>query len=402
MLDLNPAIRRSAMSVADEIKERLRHAETLDSLAPNDGGLNGFAGTGLLFAASAAGTCPSEDRESARLHLKRASKVTWSGPGLFSGIGGLLFSARQALNNDDCYEKLCSSCIGAVRDSFDRSFSGATFRPAIYFNEYDIMTGWAGTLIAVAEGSDALLASDIASYLDWIFKEPARWRASGIIANSMRHNVLNLSMAHGLAGVVSALVIAEQPASLVERCADVLIDLCTGNDASRWSAIIDHRGESWGPAGLAWCYGVAGLSTALYAAGTYAGRLDLCDKAAIALKGALLRQLGEQKIDAALCHGLMGIAVVCSAFTEWEPEDTIYSEVAQRIVQQIVALFDRSVEFGYEFPHANGMSRSPQLLDGSAGIALGLATLCGEASARWTQILGIPFNLRSSRTEVRK
>ncbi len=198
---------------------------------------------------------------------------------------------------------------------------------------------------------------------------------------------LNLGVAHGVAGVVSVLaaVIAR---GWGERGDEALLMRCT-------EQLLAHEASgpppyrfpytAGGQAGrLAWCYGDLGISVALLQASRALGRADWERVAQTTAESAARVDLEASKVvDASLCHGAIGAGVVLG----WLAQQL----QSQAVRDAAVSWFERAALFGrpegrfagFQFKVPTGWEDNVSILEGAAGVALGLEAACQAEQPAW-------------------
>ncbi|MET9450431.1 lanthionine synthetase LanC family protein [Streptomyces cinerochromogenes] len=212
---------------------------------------------------------------------------------------------------------------------------------AVAFPDYDLISGPAGTLLALcatapAEPPPRPLAEHLALLCDE--DELGRLR-TGHYAHHPHlawvHGRVNTGMGHGVAGVVTALTAAlRRTGPDTDLAAGVAAAL---GRATRWlvrQAYDDERGiRTWPGAGLghpparrahprqAWCYGTPGVAWALWDAADALGDAAAADWAAAAFTtlaehyDETFHLYGDTPADRlGLCHGAAGVLAVADAF----------------------------------------------------------------------------------------
>ena len=132
--------------------------------------------------------------------------------------------------------------------------------------------------------------------------------------------IYDLGLAHGIAGIVSLACVALSAGIETERAAGMIAGAVrwmrsTRRDgASRFPVAVDRDGGAIGPATtrLGWCYGDLAVAIAFAHAGARLGDRALQAEAHELMHHVLAsRTVDDGKVvDAALCHGAMGIAQI--------------------------------------------------------------------------------------------
>lgn len=388
MLELSTPIAIAARKASNWLLERIGNEELVAPHYSADGGLGSYAGSALAFAMLGRARAHTGDLETANRLLAAATRIEWKRAGLYDGLSGTLLVASHARREPEEYGGLCRSILRNLHADYSELCGGTDYLQPSRWTQYDLITGWAGTLIAVSSCGDESLSEMIAGYLLWLFEKPERWALDGIITAAPVHRVLNLSLSHGLAGVVAAFVIARRAHSEIEYLAELLVDYCSEGSGRTWCGARILGGERIVEAGMTWCYGIAGISAALCMAGIVLQREDLCERAIRAFE--MTRELYRPNSlpDSALCHGRMGLALVSAMLGRCANEEA-YDALARALVEEILADFNPELNFGFYCSSKFASTDAPCLLSGGGGIALGLLTLLGDVPATWMNALGI-------------
>ncbi|HVQ97034.1 MAG TPA: lanthionine synthetase LanC family protein [Mycobacteriales bacterium] len=263
---------------------------------------------------------------------------------------------------------------------------------AVGWADYDLMTGPAGVLLALASlpapapAEIRPLAEHLAGLTGDLDRLRVRRHAGDGQAAQLGH--LDHGLAHGLAGVVAAMTAAArlfgpEPPGL-RRAAHRL----------RAMSYVDSTGvASWPPSSAgadpsrpvhrqAWCYGAPGVAWALWDAGQLLGDAELTGFAAAAMASLcaawdddryLYGELGDRL---GVCHGAAGVLAVADAFARHaghQPAGGLRTHLRGRIDP------DRIAELG---------RTDLTMLNGAAGVLAVLTTVDG-GRRDWLPVLGL-------------
>ncbi len=379
---LSREVSDAAIDIAELVARRLSTARSLGR------GLCGPAGISMLYAALAEAT---NDVEYARLAHHFLSQAASSGEPpirrLFSGVDGLLAAATYASRIDPLYARLANRCEVAV----EQSPSPELGKP-LSFDVYDIVSGWAGDCLAFYMRPPSVAKRQSLNYLIWLTAgERDRWSCPHPL-DRLGAPRNDLGMAHGIAGVLSALTLISPEGSPVHDAAIKQIAAWIAAntiDASSpcWGGYIDPRGQQ--PARAAWCYGTPGVAAALFQAAVRINDIPLQQLAIDALE----RQ-SEAPIDTwgmkdhAICHGSMGNALIFASVGVASGNLALLN-IAEQLVTRVVDSFNKNYPYGYLGASLDEAEGAANLLEGASGIALSLLTLACRADPSWMVYFGL-------------
>ena len=349
-------------------------------------GLAGYAGLALAFMALHEAT--EDGRYAAAMHdALRAATQLDDEPriGLFDGISGLRAAADLASAIEPRYQKIVGQCDAYVNERLP-------LRPvaAESFSTFDVIDGWAGIRLSRAARGTAE-PDRTSGLLAWLCEDASRWRCVHP-ARSSASPENDLGMAHGIAGVLSALALTlgdlGGAREVAVAAAWQLLDCGRHNDGVvAWPASMQDAGES--ALRSAWCYGAPGSAIAIYQLARAAADVEL----EMCALDALIR-IGKQPVSygategQAICHGNAGVALIYASAAHASGVDAL-ADAAMRTVS---GLLDADARDGgrYVYVAPNG-ERFDYIdeLNGAAGVALTLLTLAGACSSAWMRLHGL-------------
>ncbi|MER5334635.1 lanthionine synthetase C family protein [Micromonospora sp. NPDC002717] len=199
--------------------------------------------------------------------------------------------------------------------------------------------------------------------------------------------IVNLGIAHGIAGPLALLSFAQRDGVTVPGTTEAAEGIARLFIEYR---MLDEFGPYW-PAGItvqdgaivpysegrmrdAWCYGSFGVARAMQVAGEAFGRPDWVQEAVAAANAAVRAAEARPELvtDFALCHGWAGIlhTVQCMAA---DTADAELAAAAERMARRVLSGFDPDSAFCYvENSMPPVAADRPGFLLGAAGIALAL------------------------------
>jgi lantibiotic biosynthesis protein len=252
--------------------------------------------------------------------------------------------------------------------------------------EFDLIQGISGlTALLLSREETPPIAVEALGYLVYLAHPlisagrelPGWWSTDGPGRETTPGGHANNGVAHGVAGILSALAIAARTgvrADGQEAAIDVFASWLETWGASWWITLPQlSAGMPPQPAPLrpSWCYGTIGIARALQLAGLAAGN----DSRRQAAEDAALAALGDparlaRVTDASLCHGWAGILTVTQAIAADSPAPERFAAPVRlardRLATEIAAL------------------PKPGFLEGRAGAQLALD---GTDSTGWTRAL---------------
>jgi hypothetical protein len=353
--------------------------------------------------------------------------------GLFSGLSGLAFAARQLSRHGTRYRKLLATIEQALlpqttilADNLSGQKQGASV------SQFDVISGLSGIGAYLLSRRDEpgpvetlrdILRCfvELTKYQDGIprWHTPASfmWNDEVMLRQYPDGN-LNCGMAHGIPGPLALLALAHLsgvsvegvPAAIV-RVAQWLSDnrlydywgvnwptavpLTSGEDSAEKKAgfngteqpPVTASSPPLSPSRTAWCYGSPGIARALWLAGEALGHQSYRDLAIAAMEAVYRRPLRARGIDSpTFCHGVAGLMQITLRFAN----DTglpVFNEAAGALADQLLSLYDPQSLLGYKSiePSGQGVDR-PDLLDGSSGVALVLLAAATDNEPTWDRL----------------
>jgi hypothetical protein len=214
----------------------------------------------------------------------------------------------------------------------------------------------------------------------------------------------DLGTAHGvpgvlgvLAGAVAAGVVPETAGRLLDGAWRWILDHRLPPDAPTSFAYSIHRDRPAVPARSAWCYGDPGVAAAMYAAARQVGRADwMADALAIARRAAVRPAAQCGCVDAALCHGTAGLALIYDRM--WQATgDALFASAARQWFRDTLARRRPGTGIaGYQayYPglgagEETGWVDDASFLTGAEGVGLALLAGISTIEPAWDRLLAI-------------
>jgi hypothetical protein len=363
----------------------------------------------------------------AREHLQLAAHAAEAFPelplGLFSGLSGLAFAARQLSRGGTRYLSLLNSldrstCLRTIAAA--RSLRG---RQGVSFAEFDVISGLSGVgayllcrldeprmrmaLSSIVEGLVDLL-SEVDGLPRWY--TPAHLLGDEKTREYCPHGNLNFGLAHGVPAPLAMLSLAHAAgvsvpglAEAIARTADwlcetrfddawginwpVVLPLIQTDMANGGRLEVPGLRSADGPSRCAWCYGSPGIARALWLAGEALDREDYRDLAISAMKAVFLRPIAVRRIDSpTFCHGVSGLLAIALRFSH-DVGGTVFSDEIGALVQQLLDSYRPGSLLGFRHLETrDNQMDQPGLLEGAPGVALALLASATNAEPAWDRL----------------
>ncbi|MDB4967248.1 MAG: Lanthionine biosynthesis cyclase LanC [Myxococcales bacterium] len=372
------ALERAAAARIDALTRELSMRE------PQNGTLqSGSAGHALLFA-YAHRRFPDRGWDTvAQRRLDHAlatlADAPPADPWLVSGLSGIAWVAahlgRERLVEAPDLAAVDETLLGLVQSNW----------PA----HYDLLGGLGGIALYACESPHPLASSlleAIVRRLDAAAEhssrgatwrtEPARLRLSRF--REVADGILDLGVAHGAAGLLTALATAalrgtDGARRLLDEVTRWLIDqrLPPGS-----AALFPWHADGVEPARAGWCYGDPGIAAALAAAGDAVGDASWLAVACDAVRATASATSSGLSVRAAgLCHGVAGLAHLFGRLYRTTGNAEAAS-MARLWLERAVA-----AQIGPEIPS--------DLFNGAVGVALALLGAIDERDPSWDRVLAV-------------
>ncbi|MBQ4839040.1 lanthionine synthetase C family protein [Pseudoalteromonas luteoviolacea] len=204
----------------------------------------------------------------------------------------------------------------------------------------------------------------------------------------------NLGLAHGVPGMIGALLPALKVPSLQARVAKLVSGACdwllenqTGHNHAP-SCYGSCAGEDEPNSRLGWCYGDITIALILARAGQALDRPSYVDRALEIALHATKRDAKSGYInDAGLCHGFVGLALIFQIVNQCMPNPQLVKATQYWVDYSLNEYRERGLEALYSF---NGLTKEHEVdygfLMGFAGIGCGLVSLLDD-DVSWTDCL---------------
>lgn len=203
--------------------------------------------------------------------------------------------------------------------------------------------------------------------------------------------VYNLSLSHGMAGIISFLLRCVQydnfkAKSLLKQV--VLFYMNNTNPPTyfstfpKWITPQNERTES----ALSWCYGDPGIGCALYKAGTVLGDSKLVKLAIQTLEKCAFRISNESSkvYEANFCHGSSSLCHI-NQYIYQQTQIPCFKKAAIFWLNATISKCCNGYYAGYELPDLNQYSNPVSLLTGLSGVGLTLLAAIYNKFPTWNE-----------------
>jgi hypothetical protein len=406
-----------ARAVVDEIAEALDGERTW-SIDPSLG--DGQLGRALLFGYLA--RARREPRWSVRaiVVLNQVVERLNGQPideSLFGGVAGVGWAIEHLGRH-----------LGAPADDQDEDANEAidhlllqALEERPWPGEYDLLFGLAGLGVYALERTDRPGGRACLERVIEHLADTAEPQGSGLAWRSPPHRLspeerirspqgyFDVGVAHGAPGVASVLAGACAAGVAVERARPLLDGVMRWLEGCRLPGDNPHafphrqhdlhRGAA---SRVAWCYGDPGVAAALHSVARAVDDQRLRDEAlAIARRAAGQPPEGSGVLEAGLCHGAGGLAILFHRLWH-DSDDPLFAEAARRWYAQVLELHTpgagvggvRSLSARVPEGEAAGLEwywreDDGGFLTGAAGVALSLLAGLGGPEPRWDRLLAL-------------
>ena len=284
---------------------------------------HGAAGFAVFLAYAYATGTVANARESALKYLEIAiNKVVQEpmGPSLYSGFTGIAWAAEHVADLlGESADDLNAEVDSVVKDYVSKS---------PWIHDFDLINGLVGLGVYGLErrkssSADLALEMIVERFYELAehTEDGVRWFTSPDLFTeeqkaSVPEGYYNLGLAHGIPGIIALLAkifaagIARDKAGwLLERAVPWLLQQRLPAGGNSCFPTFLRRNKALSDSRLAWCYGDAGLATAVLLAARKVGVRAWENQALAILKRAAVRPPQTSGVkDACFCHGSAGLA----------------------------------------------------------------------------------------------
>lgn len=345
---------------------------------------------------------------------------------LFGGAGGALLAYVIATSCDERWRSTAELMAENLADQ-TLALDSVPDEGDLADSDYDLISGRAGTLVAISIASQLFRDSDVImaaqnrifddigellcrgkTFADTTWIDPKYYPHEDYI-KEFPSGYFNLGMAHGLPGLLVALASAkmtgrraEQQHRLIEGLARVIQESAsedgfglawpTGCPRDGWRTGIAPTSGRGVP--NAWCYGAPGISVALARAGVTLGDKQLIQTAHAAMLSALNRAVVTGSLESmspTFCHGIAGI-LACSVSVLGSSGLQNATSPQYKVAASLLSKANKDCPLIFQdFEEPDQYLDNPTVLQGAAGIALALTLVRNERQAPpgWQNMFGL-------------
>jgi len=385
--------------------EDLPEAQTLFKVAL----AGGWPGYSLFYSYGARAFPDDDDEEIAAEFLSQTiqsiskQRLNFSLYGGYTGVAWTLEHLREQLV-DESEEDLNADIDESLKEHLSQS---------PWLADYDLIGGLVGYGVYALERLPRSSAKEILELIAERLDETATRNADGIAWHThpsllpdwqrkiCPDGYYNLGLAHGIPGIIALLggmcangVAVEKARPLLNGSVNWLLKQKL--IGSKWSSFTTWKAEGLerDEAHLAWCYGDAGLSAALFCAARAVGEKAWEEEALNIIRRAALRPFEEAGTrDVGICHGAAGLAHIFNRFYQATHEN-IFKEAATRWFERVLEMrVHKDGIAGFAAFHVEDdlqtpcWTAEPGLLEGAAGVALALLGAITDVEPNWDRML---------------
>ena len=312
------------------------------------------------------------------------------------GIGWFLEYLNQAVQEDyddslcEGFDKLVAARLGVDnwRDEIELVFglSGV----AAYLSRRQKKTDQTQLFTTLVEHFESLAINKPDLGVTWSQPANSVYRFD---KSNLDKEEVNLGLAHGVPGVICALIPALKIKTLTERvsqlltwgCDWLLIQKCNEKEVGSYFSYSCCTKEK---SRLAWCYGDLTIALTLARVGNAIGNSYYLEQAKLISEHASKRDISSSGVvDAGVCHGSVGLALIFKL---------LYQELSEDYLNEASLIWlDYSLGL-YQSEGVSGMNKfnlkeekyeeALGLLEGYSGIGLALLSFLGQ-EPDWTDCL---------------
>ncbi|MER5440814.1 lanthionine synthetase C family protein [Streptomyces sp. NPDC002790] len=325
------------------------------------------------------------DLSTARRHLSQATAhgvSTGSNASLFHGAPALEFVLARAHGAGDDVRAAVDRVVDARLAAAQRRQAAGAL-PGLA--EWDLIRGLTGLAALLLSRPAAPRLPDVLSHLVALAHRirgggrtlPGWWSAVGPDGEAMAGGHGNNGMAHGIAGPLAVLSLAQLEGASVPGQEQAISTFATWLDRHGdhyWSTTAhldaDQPPEAE-PARQSWCYGQTGIARAQQLAGLALDDPNRRQTAENTLASVLTDPLQLARItDSTLCHGWAGLLVLTRVVAADSPDPARFTPVVQDLHRRLAATWEHLPKPGF--------------LEGRAGAQLALRS---ADPSGWTRAL---------------
>ncbi|MFA7337079.1 MAG: lanthionine synthetase C family protein [Candidatus Obscuribacterales bacterium] len=335
------------------------------------------------------------------LALKSDDSYAINSLALHGGIAKLGFAAHLLSKSGVRYQSILKAIDSLVikRALENVSRLKLQYHSQLRASDYDLIVGLCGTAVYLLSrdvDETRLTLQEVIATLVLIssngFKIRGNYRVGFTAADaSFELGLIDLGLAHGLAGVLATLSLAYSNNCVVDglevairQIAELLINNTTKNlEEAKWPyAIALDKQEELIPSDCgsrdAWCYGAPGIARSLWLAGTALNEDVFREFAMSAIENVAQRLIVEGVPRCpSFCHGKAGLLQIFLRFSI-DTGSEVACQMLCHLFDELMQDFDLEAPLGFRSLSIGGCTiDDPTILNGACGIALVLLA-CGS------------------------
>lgn len=320
-------------------------------------------------------------------------------PGICRGLSGIGWLFELILQEqEDCYNPEFNRVVDLHLENLTNDYK---WRGEIeYVMGLSGLSVYAGRRLLKNEGHRLL--SNIVNYYYHSFisikKDQISW--STPVGSVYRFNNLtngneyNLGIAHGVPGIILSLIPALNMSALKDKSTEMIYKACNwlidqqecqgGKSSNFYGYLAGDNGNSR----LGWCYGDLGIALTLARAGNALNNVYIKEQALrIAISAAQRDVYSAQVVDAGICHGSSGLAIMFYFINDILPHPKL-QEAIHYWTGQIILSYKVQGLKGLDFyvSYDNQFESNRSILNGYSGIGLVLLAML-DIEPNWGDLL---------------
>ncbi|MFR0638574.1 lanthionine synthetase LanC family protein [Arthrobacter sp. LS16] len=381
---------------------------------------NGHAGLATLFATLAAEPHwqGANYQAAAVEHMAAAMQATTNDPitgnDLYSGSSGLAFALNLCAEVEPRFSRARDAArLAALKHGMEEY--SVQRADGVAPEDYDVISGpsgYLGWLLNLPMDLSADAIDIVTDTMLKIFEEGPgdsllpKWRIlPELTLEEERLKIApdgytDMGLAHGIPGSMAALSLLPAPSQRIKETVWQLAQWIISQRSSdmfglNWPSIVPvgevpKGNQSWKHSRTAWCYGSPGVLSALSLAQNRFPEFELGDLIAEGTHALASRVITTQQFSTpTLCHGSAGVAVVLR-YLQFEQKEALLEEALQSACEHLLSHVDEDAPFGVrEVEPGNQRVDNPTLLNGAAGVALGIHAVLSSKRQPWTRMMMI-------------
>lgn len=325
----------------------------------------------------------------------------------YSGVGLLLSSlSKLGVKSDNLKSEIDDKIVKATNEKVEKCLDNIN-NNEVDFSDYDVIQGLSSVLRYLIENNYNDKTSDLIGKIVHYFISLTEVKeADGSlipnyfikqdkiiaerIAEMYPHGVLDLGLAHGIAGILSVLSLAKINSINVDgldQCIEGLLTqfkncVVLEDSLLLWPGMYDIKDYVNGinyvsVKNYSWCYGVAGIARAIYLGAKAVSDIESEELAIESFKKLSKRIEDVTYPSSIICHGYSGLLLSYKLMYD-DTKIEMFSETCDKLEDKISETLNDEYPFGFGGFYFNGVEEeyTPytfNILDGSFGINVALS-----------------------------